>query len=217
MRIQRGFLRVLGIAVCVVASHSSGPVVRAADAEADEGSIRPGGRPERRPDLTPAQVDEVMTFVEAHFPIAYNVLSRVEERNPRAFRRRIQQIAPRIFEMKRAIQEDPPIGRLLVADFRLESQIIELQHEYRQTPDAFKKRGLAAELRLRITEQFDVQVRRQRLTLDRLEERLDAQRQRLDNQADRREQIILERFQDAMHGPLDQRPGGPNDAESGDE
>jgi hypothetical protein len=207
---QRGLVRVLGIAALVVALQWSGEVVRAADAEVEESSIRPGGRPERRPDLTPAQVDEVMAFVEQHFPIAYDVLGRLEERNPRVFRRRIQHMAPRIFEMKRAVQEDPPIGRLLVADFRLESEIIELRRQYREARDPATKQSLRGELEGLIGRQFDVQLQRQSLLLERLETRLDAQRKRVERQAERRDQIVNERLLEALNG-------GRNDAESGDE
>lgn len=185
------------------------------------GPMRPGGPADGPPDrpfpdrpprpLTAKQIDETMSFIQEHFPIAHRLLSGLQMRNPRLFRRRLQHIAPRIMEMQRAVNDDPPIGRLLIADFRLESEIIELRHKYRLTDDAEKQAQIRNKLQDAIGKQFDVQIQRQKLTLNRLEKRLDAQRQRLDRQSDRRDQIVNDRLKDALTGPLDRPPSGPPD------
>lgn len=201
-RVERCVL--IGIVLSAWVALPSG--VHAQDDAPGPGSIRPGG-PVRRPELTPAEIKEVMAFVETHFPIAYNVLSRVEARNPHVFQRRIQRMAPRIMDMKRAMQDDPPIGRLLIADFKIESEIIQLRRQYRETRDARDKQALRDELETLVGRQFDVQLERQTLLLDRLAQRVDTQRQRLERQAGRRDQIVNERLQDALHGrPVDDAP-----------
>lgn len=152
---------------------------------------RPGDRPALHP--TPEQLDRVLEFMEEYFPDQFDRLEELKLRHADLFRQRVRRMAPRIFELIHTMEQDPELGELMAREYRLEAEIRELARRYRGSKDADFKNQARQELRQLIEANFDVQVQRQYMQIERLEQRIVRQRQRLEREAEHRDSVIIRR------------------------
>lgn len=150
--------------------------------------------------LTPQQIERLMNFLKENLPELHQRLEELGGQDEEALRRRVHRIAPRIIEMARTKHEDPPLGELMIEEFRLDTDIFELVRRYRAATDASFKNQARQQLEALVAKQFEVHHARQVMQLERLEGRLAAQRQRLQEENDNRDRIIARRLNRVLEG-----------------
>jgi hypothetical protein len=163
----------------------------------------PPGR-ERFSFVSPEQAEQLMEFLQEHFPKRHRLLRRLQEHNPRAFERRVAELAPRVLELLLRTREDPELGELLIEQQRLEEDLRELVREYRVSdaeaelaPES--QRGQIEEIVARLV---DIRLERREHEIAALERRLQRQREMLQEDLDNRELLVAEHVEEVLErGP----------------
>ena len=163
----------------------------------------PPGR-ERFPFVSPEQTEQLMEFLEEHFPKRHRLLRRLQEHNPRAFERRVSELAPRVLELLLRTREDPELGELLIEQQRLEEDLRELVREYRALEDDAEaaREGLRSQIEEDVARLVDIGLERREHEIAALERRLQRQREVLQEDLDSRQQMVAERVEEVLkRGP----------------
>ncbi|UCG32049.1 MAG: OmpH family outer membrane protein [Phycisphaerales bacterium] len=165
----------------------------------------PPGR-ERFPFVSPEQTEQLMEFLEEHFPKRHRLLRRLQEHNPEAFEHRVSELAPRVLELLLRTREDPELGELLIEQQRLEEDLRELVREYRalDAEAEVAREGLKGQIEEIVARMVDIGLERREHEIAALERRLQRQREMLQEDLDNREQMVAEHLQAA----LERGPGG---------
>jgi len=151
------------------------------------------GRPGRPPvELNAEQREQLLTFIAEHFPFLHERLSDEAAADRPVAGRLIRKLWP-LYE---TCQRDPELGRLLVAEHKLEFRIRQAARSYRSADDETARHDLREELENLLREQFDVQTERRALELRKLETRLAEQKRRLEHRREAREQTVLRRLEE---------------------
>ena len=85
--------------------------------------------------ISPQQTEQLMQFLEEHFPRRHGMLRRLRERDPEAFQRRIAEMAPRVLELLLRMKENPELGELLLEQQRLEEELRAQMKDYRDSDE----------------------------------------------------------------------------------
>jgi hypothetical protein len=184
------------------------PEPEQAQSEQCSGPKMPGPPPgpERFSFVSPEQTEQLMDFLEEHFPKRYRLLSRLQERNPRAFERHISELAPRVLELLLRTKEDPELGELLIEQQRLEDDLRDLVREYRSMDEEAEdaREGLRGKIEEIVARLVDIGLERREHEIAALERRLQRQRDMLQEDLDNRQQTVDERVTEV----LERGPGG---------
>ncbi len=177
----------------------------------------PGPGPGRFADrLSDEDFDEMLRFLDQHFPERAQELRWLRDENNPRFRVRAGRMFPRLRQLMMELRDDPESGRLAVENERLEMKVRGLAQEYAGTPESDEPRRtqLRRQMRAMLDEQFDVRQQRMQREIARLEQRLGSLRERIENQQQRRDVMIDTRLDNLLYGapmpPFDdppQRPG----------
>ncbi len=192
------------------------------------GFDRPGGRPGDRPgggpdgerswkDVPQKRRQELLKFVEEHFPRMWVEMSRLREKNADGFRKRMRRILPDIVHMMRVYQHDPQMGSLMIRERQLDMRIRHAAHQFHKSQDPVEKEKLRVEIRELVGKAFDVQLQRRAQEITSLESRLVELKDRLTGQEEVRDEMIRQRSKHLLENKPprlrgENRPGG-NDAD----
>jgi len=151
------------------------------------------GRPGRPPvELNAEQREQLLAFIAEHFPFLHERLADEAAAERPVAGRLIRKLWP-LYE---TCQRDPELGRLLVAEHKLEFRIRQAARSYRGTDDERARHDLRNELEKLLREEFDVQTERRALELQQLETRLAEQKRRLEHRREARERTVLRRLEE---------------------
>jgi hypothetical protein len=157
----------------------------------------PGGPMGRMdPDERREKIDEILDFVEEHFPARYRELSTLRTTNPSAFRRRFAAAMPKLMEMAERFKRNPEIGQLMIREERIGFQIRRLVDEYIDTDSRDRKDDLRNQIEELVTEQIGVRMELREFEVKRLERRLEVFRKRLDRDRERSDEVIQRTLKD---------------------
>lgn len=141
------------------------------------------------------EIEELLAFAKEHFPEMAEHASELRESDPAMFRRLMRRVLPRLRMMKDVYDRDPQgLGRLVIADHRLNEKIRRAARDYRRAVEGDAKKAAGDQLRALLAEQWDVRMERRRLELADFEKRLAEQKRRLDERAARRDELLQQQF-----------------------
>jgi hypothetical protein len=150
------------------------------------------------PEMDRARVRE---FLEEYFPEQAEDLYMLERFNPRLFRQRMREIAPRIMRLMRELERDEELGLLGIEQERLELKIHRAVRSYFETSDEGKREEIRARIEGLIGEQFDVRQQRDERSARKLERRLERFKRRVAQRAERREELITRELEMRLQPP----------------
>jgi hypothetical protein len=153
------------------------------------------GNRDRRRELNEEEIEEVLDFIQAHWPEYHSRLLDVRENNPRRFRMMIRAAAHRM-EQFEGMSEQEREARIRQSKVKVE--IYRLSAAYREADNETTKNALREEIRLRVAEAFDLDQKLREYGLARLEAQLRELRKELQSRAERREAIIAEHMEDIL-------------------
>ncbi|MEM6550917.1 MAG: hypothetical protein AAF750_02085 [Planctomycetota bacterium] len=144
--------------------------------------------------------------MRAFYPRIANRFAALRERDPAAAGRLLDERFPLVIRLMKQQQRDPEMFRLRVSEARLLREAMQLRWRYGKAEDEAAKEKLAAAIKAKLGEAFDVRQAMRQLELEALAERLAALRAEQDEAVARRDAIIAERF-DRMLQTASGRPG----------
>lgn len=158
----------------------------------DGGPGRPSfGRGEsRRAPLTTEETEELMEFMEEHFPERYERLNAVREANPHAFRRMIFRHSRPLLHILRVKRHDPELAEVMIAEHRVEEKLAEKRRAYREARSPAARQELLGQTRQLLEESFDLKQQRLEMEIERLRKRLEEQAQRVQERKKNKDKII---------------------------
>lgn len=215
-------IRLVGSFVMVVVAVGAGPpphepAAPHAAQHPPAGQFRPPDRPDMPDDLatgdrndrrrhrlparlTSQQHQALMKFLAEHFPDMHGRMSHQPKTAPAARGRMFGQL----WHLYQTYQRNPGLGRVLIADQKLEFHIRRHARSHAAATDSDAREQLRQDLRRMLTEQFDLRLQRRRLELKELQDRLEDQRRRLERLEQSRQEVIhrrLERLTSPDAGP----------------
>lgn len=123
--------------------------------------------------LDPGEEDVLMEFARENCPMLFDGLDFLRERNPDAFRRRIEDMAPRIRFLQRLKQDQPGLGRLFLRHVESEARIRRMRREFESAAPE-DQRAIARRARLGpISESVRLEIEIMELHVEELAERRD--------------------------------------------
>lgn len=168
------------------------------------GKERPGGRG-RDWDISPAQTERMMEFAEKHFPRRHRLLERLRERNPQEFRRRVSKMAPRVFEMLLQLEENPEMAQVLIGQQQSEDELHELLGQYDRGIDEAEQAETRTQIVETVGQLVDLRLQRRSFEIAALARRIEAQRDRLETDSARREELVEEQVERLLDRLLERR------------
>ncbi|NLX12974.1 MAG: hypothetical protein GXY44_04865 [Phycisphaerales bacterium] len=153
---------------------------------------RPGfGRGEPRPEpLTTEETEALMDFMKERFPDRYEQLNAIREANPTAFRRMIFRHSRPLLHILRVNRHDPEMAEVMIAEHRVESELIEKRQAYREARGEAARQELIGQTRKLLDESFDLKQKRLEMEIERLRKRLDEQARRVQERKNNKGKII---------------------------
>jgi len=150
------------------------------------------------PFLTDEQIDRLMTFMQANFPVMHDRLARTRQRDPELFQKRIHQTARVLFPMVRAAAENPELGRKLVAEHQAQLALQDLKEKYSKAKDPSDQARIREQMRQQMDVAFEARIERLRLEVKQLQKRLDQATLNLARQEKDKEKFISSRLSDML-------------------
>lgn len=135
-------------------------------------------------------IEDLLAFVQEHFPIRYEQLNTLRESDAEGFVRRIRQMAPRIGRMRELFERNPENAQLMVREQKLGFEIQRRVDHYFEAGETLQREELRDEIRSLVEERLGVQHKLRELEVERLERRLRAVKKTLDRDRDRRDQQV---------------------------
>ncbi len=153
------------------------------------------GHRQRRAELNEEEIEEVLDFIQTHWPEYHSRLLDVRENNPRRFRMMIRAAAHRM-EQFEGMSEEEREARIRLSKVKVE--IYRLSAAYREANNETTQNALREEIRQSVAEAFDLDQKLREYGLARLEAQLRELRKELQSRTQRREEIIDERVNDIL-------------------
>ncbi|MCE9589771.1 MAG: hypothetical protein K8S99_04535 [Planctomycetes bacterium] len=161
-----------------------------------EGQRGPGG-PGGGPPLTDAQVKEAMDLLREFRPEMAKRIEEYKAKNPDKAQDMMRPMMGRLLEMAHLKRTDPELFKLRVDDFKLERGVDELAgqvRDARRAGDTKKADDLTAQLKTKLSEQFDLRQKLRERELANMEKHLAEMRQRIETRKNSRDELIKSRL-----------------------
>ena len=192
------------------------------DGPGDRGDGPPGRLRDRlreRPDdVSDEQLDRVRAFIAEHIPPLDDRLDRAAERSPRAERRLLRRLAPRLLDTVRLAERDPDAARLRVREMRASFDVVDAMRDASRA-DAEEARASARQSLIgALRRQYEARLAFERRDLDREFERLRERERTLQRRADEIDRVVEQRADELMEraerwtGTRGRRGGAERDA-----
>ncbi len=172
---------------------------------------RPGG-PDGPPpwrELDPEQRQQVIKFVEDHFPELWVEMSDLRDRNRNLFRQRMKRLLPDFARLMETVRRDPEKGALLVRERQLHLRIRYLARDYRAETAEPRRQEMRKQMHELCGQAFDCEVQRRAMEVRELEARLAMFKERITEQERMREALITKRAERALNQDWPGPPGPP--------
>ena len=152
--------------------------------------------------LNDPQRRRLRAFVQEHFPEVFAELEWLEANRPRQASNRMRRFAPEMFRLRQLLQKNPRQARLAIEERRLDLQISVRVRDYWASDSEIDRAELRDEITQRLQSLFDVRLRRRKMEVERLRNRLEGLERRLEHAEQNRETMIERQVAER----LDQRP-----------
>jgi len=154
--------------------------------------------------ISPEQTEQLMEFLQEHFPRRHRLLCRLRERNPDHFQKRLAEMAPRVLELLLRMKENPELGELLLEQQRLEDELREQVGSYRalDEEDEAERQERRAGIEEIVSRLVEVRLQRREQEIASLERRLQEQKRGLEEDRENRAELVA----DEMERVLQRRP-----------
>ena len=164
----------------------------------------PGPGPSPFEFISPEQTEQLMEFLQEHFPRRHRLLSRLRDRNPDHFQRRLAEMAPRVLELLLRMKENPELGELLLEQQRLEDELREQVGNYRalDEDDEAERQEQRAGIEEIVSRLVEIRLQRREQEIAALGRRLQEQKLRLEEDRENRAELVA----DEMERVLQRRP-----------
>jgi hypothetical protein len=136
------------------------------------------------------RIDKVLEFLKEHYPEMYEKLTALRKEDPRAFRRQLMRLLPRLPEFMMLVERDPEMATLLIEEHKLEMEIREVAHDYRHVESDDERASLKQRLASLVGEQFDIRQTRLKRMIEDLERQLELKKKALAQREERKKQLI---------------------------
>jgi hypothetical protein len=192
--------------------------------EGPGGPDGPGGADGQRPE--PIDPDAAMRVLEEVNPALHERLTRLREERPEAFRAMIERQMPRLAALSREREEDPQGWPDRARLFALERQA-GAEARRAASLDGAEQDAAKARLREMLEQMFELRLKVAQSDMRRLERRVQALQQEIDDKAGARDAMIDQRLEqmlrraaenrdqprgpDGRPGPRERRPGNGDD------
>jgi hypothetical protein len=177
------------------------PFVSAQDRSGDgfnrERPRRFGGGRHWLKDKEGPKFEDVMAFLGEHFPDRVEEMRRLKAESPRAFRRRMMQMMPKVHRMMFMFERNPDVAKLMIREEQLSGEIRAEVENFRQVESASSRDAVLKDIRKLVTERLELQHDMKRLEIERLEDRLESVKERLSRDENRRD-VLIERTLDDL-------------------
>jgi hypothetical protein len=148
--------------------------------------------------LSPEEVDRLMTFMQRNFPLMYQRLNRVRERDSAQFQRMINRHARSLLPMLNAARNNPELAQKMIAEHRARLEIQDLKDKYTHAADPDERARLREEMRRHMDVAFEARLERLRMEVQKLQQRLDDAKQQLSVQEQNKSRLIDEHLNDLL-------------------
>jgi len=154
------------------------------------GQVRKGWQ-----DLTQAQRDQIMKFLETHFPRMSVELRNLRQHKPEVFKRRIRRVIPEVRRVMEMMKVNPQRATLHIQQRRLDMQMRQKVRMYRKHVDHQQQAQLRKELHNLATQAFDIQLQLRQMEITDLQARLGELVTRVEETRELRPQLIRQRVE----------------------
>ncbi|HSW45590.1 MAG TPA: hypothetical protein VLM89_08465 [Phycisphaerae bacterium] len=159
--------------------------------------------------LTPEEREELIGFVQKHFPEMYHRLKRFQATDPVLYGRAMRRLAMPMFRMMQIGRHDPELAETMIAEHKIEMALADLAA--RNTPQASQadRDRISLEVRDLLARRFDLRQRRLEMEIKAMQQRLDQALARLSQQAADKSRLVEAEVRRMMGAWEDQRSGRP--------
>ena len=172
-----------------------------------------GGRGDPPPGLwarmSTEEKAELLSFVQEHFPKLYVELDRLEQMQPMRHAVRMGRIASEMRHLLEVMATNPQLGRLMIKERRLDMETRLLAARYRHAETDGERDKIREEMRTLCEEAFDARLERRELEIGDLEARIVDLRERQEQAANMRDELVEQEIKDRLTRPLGR--GRPDD------
>lgn len=152
--------------------------------------------------LSDEERGRVEAFIREHFPVMAAELDRVKGQNPRLYERRMARIAPEVHRLMEVFQRDPQQGALMIRERRLDMELRLLSMRFRHANNDTDRQRIRARMHEAASELFDVRHERRAGEIRTLESRILELRERHEQAARMRGQIIEREIRERLERPF---------------
>ena len=186
-------------------------------APGDRAGMRLPGRGDQAPDgrdgpgrdgpplwdrLDDQQRRRLRAFVQEHFPEVFAELEWLETNRPQQASNRMRRFAPEMFRLRQLLQKNPRQARLAIEERRLDLQISVRVRDYWASDSDIDRAELRDEITQRLQSLFEVRLRRRKMEVERLRNRLEGLERRLEHAEQNRETMIERQLAEKLDRPL---------------
>jgi hypothetical protein len=156
-----------------------------------------GGR-EGMPELSPAQIDRILAFLQDHDPERAEKLKQLRERDPQSFLRLIREVGDQIRHTERLRETDPAEHERMTKMLSMEREIQQIAEKSRQAESADDRAKLKERLKERLSALFDLRESGREREVVELEKRLAELKKILKERRERKAEIVERRIGQLM-------------------
>jgi hypothetical protein len=154
-----------------------------------------GGRHGRGSFMFRGEWTQVSAFMQEHSPVRLKFINDLPE-GPR--KNAMQSFAARTFHTyQQALADDPKLAAILVNRVELEDQVFDLAGQVRHA-DPVGRDALKQDLRQKVSDLVDTNIKERQLRIDRLETTLGSERARLAQDQKQRDKLVDQKFNAVM-------------------
>jgi hypothetical protein len=157
---------------------------------ADKADKKPAAKTVKRPVY---REDEVLRQVDVLWPEMHARLVAAKVDDPKDYQDRMDRIGPVVERYLQLKPNNPGLAALILESFQLGEECRDLARLYHMAPDDAGRARCADLLRAKVSEQIEVEFKRQQSELADLEKRLGQMRKQLADQQAKRDRLVEDR------------------------
>lgn len=158
--------------------------------------------------MSPEDRDDVLDFMETHFPKMYGELERIKAQSPERYDRRMRRITREMMALMEVLEENPERGALELEQRQLHVHIRMLSRKYHRTTDPQVAGQIRGDIREAIGAALDIRHELRGMTIEELESQLAELRQRHERALEHRDEIITRELERRLRPRDEHTPHG---------
>lgn len=159
-----------------------------------------GFRREDEGDLSPEEIDAVMRFSAAEFPMLHQKLARARDMKLPMFRPMINRVGRPMLHMMRMRDENPKLAEEMIGQHRVELELFELRRQYTEAGTDEERSRLKDQIRSKLETGFNHRLEFLKAEIAQFEARLDKAKKELARQQEDRSKLIDQHLENLLSG-----------------